>query len=61
MALIRQLPNDELTIKVVDIAYDDELLERYGVRIPVVELQGHGEDLGWPFDLLMLSNYLAQA
>jgi hypothetical protein len=34
----------------VDIAEDDELLERYGVRIPVLQRMDTGVELGWPFD-----------
>jgi hypothetical protein len=35
--------------RVLDIAEDEGLLERYGVRIPVL-LREDGEELGWPFD-----------
>lgn len=34
----------------VDIARDDGLLARYGVRIPVVRDESRGRELGWPFD-----------
>lgn len=34
----------------IDIAEDDALLEKYGVRIPVVKREDTGEELGWPFD-----------
>lgn len=34
----------------IDIAEDDALLEKYGVRIPVVKRGDTGEELGWPFD-----------
>lgn len=34
----------------VDIANDDALLERYGVRIPVLFRTADGAELGWPFD-----------
>ena len=42
----------------VDIAEDDALIERYGVRIPVVATQS-GRELGWPFDGPMVSDFLA--
>lgn len=35
----------------VDIALDDALVERYGLRIPVL-LAENGHELGWPFSLL---------
>lgn len=34
----------------VEIADDENLLERYGVRIPVLRRLDTGEELGWPFD-----------
>lgn len=34
----------------IDIAEDDALLEKYGVRIPVMKREDTGEELGWPFD-----------
>jgi hypothetical protein len=33
----------------VDIITDDELLERYGVRIPVLRELSSGAELDWPF------------
>jgi Glutaredoxin-like domain (DUF836) len=43
---------DELgwRLQAVDIAEDDELHERYGLRIPVVREMTRGTELGWPFD-----------
>ncbi len=34
----------------VEIADDEDLLERYGVRIPVLRRLDTGEELDWPFD-----------
>jgi len=34
----------------IDIAEDEALLEKYGVRIPVVKREDTGAELGWPFD-----------
>ena len=42
----------------VDIADDDDLFERYGVRIPVIR-RDDGEELGWPFDVQALGRFLA--
>ena len=43
----------------VDIADDLDLIERYGVRIPVVR-DGAGRELGWPFDGAQLEDFLSQ-
>jgi glutaredoxin len=40
----------------VDIADTDELLEVYGLRIPVISVEGR--ELGWPFDQASLMQFL---
>lgn len=42
----------------VDIADDDTLFDRYGVRIPVLKVEGQNRELGWPFDLQQLYEFL---
>lgn len=37
-------------LRLLDIADDDALLERYGVRIPVVRDEARAVEIGWPFD-----------
>lgn len=44
------LNNYALHLEEVDIAESDELIERYGIRIPVLKSPRHLEELGWPFD-----------
>ena len=41
----------------VDIAEDPALVERYGIRIPVVHSEPDGEELGWPFDAGQLMEF----
>ena len=41
---------EQIRVEAVDIADDPELMERYGIRIPVIRMQGSEEELGWPFD-----------
>ena len=42
----------------VDIADDDELFERYGVRIPVLR-RDDGAEMGWPFSIEELGRFLS--
>ncbi len=42
----------------VDIAADDALFERYGVRIPVLLRTDTGAELGWPFDAPTLLRFV---
>ena len=49
---------DDIVFEPVDIADNDELMDLYGVRIPVVKRTDTGDELGWPFDLPTLSLFL---
>ncbi|WP_415884084.1 glutaredoxin family protein [Neptuniibacter sp. QD72_48] len=42
----------------VDIADDDDLVERYGVKIPVLLDLESKEELEWPFDQSKLLEFL---
>lgn len=42
----------------VDIVDDDVLIDRYGVRIPVLR-RDDGAELGWPFDAARVRQWLA--
>lgn len=61
----RQLIDDELAragdwqLVFRDIADDGALMERYGIRIPVVRRTDTDEELGWPFDGPALAAFLA--
>ncbi|OED47383.1 glutaredoxin [Endozoicomonas sp. (ex Bugula neritina AB1)] len=44
----------------VDIADQDALADRYGIRIPVLAGDGRADDLGWPFDIDQIKEWLHQ-
>lgn len=46
----------EKNVYSIDIADDDDLVSRYGVRIPVIAYAG--KELGWPFTVDDLSAFL---
>ncbi|MCB1672485.1 MAG: glutaredoxin family protein [Gammaproteobacteria bacterium] len=49
--LLRQLALElPLQWQTIDIASDQVLVERYGIRIPVLCRADSGGELGWPFD-----------
>jgi len=54
-AVVRQF---QVEVTYIDIADDDELVERYGIRIPVLQRMDTGDELGWPFDVAAVSNFL---
>ncbi len=57
-ALLRELAVEQYRLEKIDISEDDQLMERYALRIPVVRLENKERDLGWPFDYLSLLQYL---
>lgn len=46
-----------LSIQYQEIGDDDELVARYGIRIPVIAKED-GEELGWPFDQIIVENFI---
>jgi hypothetical protein len=45
----------------IDIAVTEELLEKYGMRIPVLRRVDSGAELGWPFDAAAVTRFLARS
>ncbi len=41
----------EMDIEEVDISESDALIERYGVRIPIIKFADGEKELGWPFSV----------
>lgn len=59
--LLRELEAENgLQWKKVDISESDNLVEQYGLRIPVLKQESAPNDLGWPFDKAGIRDYLAQ-
>ena len=49
-ALLVQTPIDPpIPVDVVDIAQSEDLVTRYGTRIPVLRRDDTGQELDWPF------------
>lgn len=53
--LVSYLP---LRLEEIDIAEFDELIEQYGIKIPVLKFKDHDEELGWPFDSAQAALFL---
>ncbi|QSX28595.1 glutaredoxin family protein [Shewanella cyperi] len=46
-----------IAYRLQDICDDEQLAERYGIRIPVLRCNHSGAELGWPFDLTLLLDF----
>lgn len=49
---------DPAALELIDIAADDALLARYGMRIPVLR-RADGSELDWPFGAQELATFLS--
>lgn len=49
---------DLISWQPVEISDSDELIGQYGVRIPVVREEGTDREIGWPFELEQLYQWL---
>lgn len=54
------LSMDFFRIEKVEIADSDDMIEKYGTRIPVIRLESSSQDLGWPFDHQQLIDFLTE-
>jgi len=52
---------EPLVLHRVEIADDPALTERYGLRIPVLQVHEETRDLGWPFAQAELFAFIAAA
>lgn len=53
--LATQIP---LVCEEIEITLSEDLVELYGVRIPVLRHTADGRELGWPFDLSQLQRFV---
>ena len=56
--VLNGVEKEQCEIYLVDIAEDDQLLEKYAVRIPVLVDVQSGKALDWPFDKQQLQQFL---
>lgn len=56
--IVSSVDMQKYAIYQVDIADDDDLVERYGVKIPVLLDLESKEELEWPFDQAQLLEFL---
>ncbi len=57
--LLKQM-TEKFDLEYVDIAGSEALVEKYGIRIPVIKNES-GKELGWPFDLEILENFIRES
>ena len=56
--LVSGIDPSKYEVDLVDIAYDDELMNQYATRIPVLVDPQSKQSLDWPFDAEQLSQFI---
>jgi hypothetical protein len=51
--------DDKITLKIIDIAEDETLLDKFSLRIPVLQRQDTQAELNWPFTSADIHKFLA--
>ena len=57
----KTLLSEQLTLNIIDIANDDDLFEKYGISIPVIQFADTQQELFWPFDMEALELFLTRS
>jgi hypothetical protein len=57
-AYLAQRNEGSLCLRLIDIAEDDALVDRYGILIPVLHEVVSGRELKWPFDMADLVRFV---
>lgn len=53
--------NLQAYVSIVEITDEEQLVAKYGVRIPVIENALNKQDIGWPFDAGILAKFVENA
>lgn len=61
LAYIEQEAGQGIRLQEQEISESEALVEAYGLRIPVIQLEGAAQDLGWPFDQAQAYQFIVKA
>ena len=50
--------SDDIALKIIDIAEDEKLLDKFSLRIPVLQRLDTQAELNWPFSAVDINNFL---
>lgn len=54
--MLKSLELNDSIVEEIEISDSDQLMERYGIRIPVLAIKD--QELGWPFSVDELKNFI---
>lgn len=61
LAYLRQELGHEFHLRLQEISDSEALVEAYGLRIPVLQVEGSALELGWPFDQAQAFAFLQES
>ncbi|MBX9764424.1 MAG: glutaredoxin family protein [Pseudomonadaceae bacterium] len=60
-ALLMPFVEHGLLVELIDIADDEQWVEQYGLRIPVLRRIDSGAELNWPFEAEQVAAFISAA
>lgn len=60
LAYIEQESGRNICLRTQEISESTALVEAYGIRIPVIALEGEAQELGWPFDQAQAYEFIVE-
>tara|TARA_R100001377_G_scaffold72154_1_gene47875 strand:- start:676 stop:945 length:270 start_codon:yes stop_codon:yes gene_type:complete len=61
LTYIEQESGQSIALREQEISESAALVDVYGLRIPVIQLEGSTQDLGWPFDQAQAYQFIVDA
>lgn len=61
LAYIEQERGQSISLRAQEISDSAALVEAYGLRIPVIQLEGSTQELGWPFEQAQAYEFILAA
>jgi len=61
LVYIEQETGQGIRLRGQEISESVAMVDAYGLRIPVIQLEGAAQDLGWPFDQAQVYQFIQEA
>lgn len=61
LAYIEKEAGQSIALREQEISESEAMVEAYGIRIPVIQMEGSTPELGWPFDQAQAYAFIVEA
>lgn len=61
LAYFEKEAGHSIALREQEISESEAMVEAYGIRIPVIQMEGSTSELGWPFDQAQAYGFIVEA